>query len=125
MIINILQICFNWEYVYQVLTVTGGWNKGQDGEEEEEEEEDDGGDAGGAKKEKTEEKQSLKEKMQQMQDITLMVQNMLGMVAHIIESVANVFNFCVPFISWLGLFFVTIATLVLYYIPIRYACQNF
>ena len=42
------------------------------------------------------EKQSLKEKMQQMQEISLKVQTGLGMLAHILESVGNAFNFSVP-----------------------------
>merc|ERR1719400_1465614 len=98
-----------------VLSVTGGWNK----LEEDEEEEDDDEEAQEEKK-KEEEKKSLKEKMQQMQEITLMVQNILGLVAHILESVANVFNFCVPFISWLAFIVLAIVTIVLYFIPLRY-----
>ena len=39
------------------------------------------------------EKQSLKEKMQAMQEITLKVQIGVGMLAHILESVGNAFNF--------------------------------
>merc|ERR1719412_2559102 len=93
-----------------ILSVTGGWNKLEEDEEDEAVEE----------KKKEEEKKSLKEKMQQMQEITLMVQNILGMVAHIIESVANVFNFCVPFLSWLGFTVLCIATLILYHVPLRY-----
>merc|ERR1712109_133017 len=65
-------------------------------------------------------KKSLKEKMQAMQEITLMVQNGLGMLAHILESCANVFNFCVPFLSWLAFFVFAVVTLVLYHIPLRY-----
>ena len=98
-----------------MLSVTGGWNK----LEEDEEEEDDDEEAQEEKK-KEEEKKSLKEKMQQMQEITLMVQNILGLVAHILESVANVFNFCVPFISWLGFFVLSLATVILYNVPLRY-----
>jgi len=98
-----------------ILSITGGWNKLEEDEEEDDEEEEvqEG-------KKKEEEKTSLKEKMQQMQEITLMVQNVLGMVAHIIESVANVFNFCVPFISWLAFLVLTLVTVVLYNVPIRY-----
>ncbi len=66
------------------------------------------------------EKKSLKEKMQAMQEITLMVQNGLGMLAHVLESCANVFNFCVPFLSWLAFFVLALVTCVLYYVPLRY-----
>jgi hypothetical protein len=98
-----------------VRSVTGGWNKLEDEEEEEDEDEE----VLEVKKQE-EEKKSLKEKMQQMQEITLMVQNILGLVAHIIESVANVFNFCVPFLSWLGFTVLCIVTVVLYNVPLRY-----
>merc|ERR1711981_791604 len=46
-----------------VLSVTGGWNKFEDDDDDATDE-----------KKKDEEKKSLKEKMQQMQEITLMVQ---------------------------------------------------
>ncbi len=102
-----------------MLSVTGGWNKLEHDEEEEDDDEETM-----EEKKKEEEKKSLKEKMQQMQEITLMVQNILGLVAHILESVANVFNFCVPFLSWLGFVVLCIATVVLYYIPLRYEITN-
>lgn len=98
-----------------MLSVTGGWSA-LDGEFEEEEDDDDEGKSGG---DKEGEKKSLKEKMQAMQEITLMVQNGLGMLAHVLESCANVFNFCVPFLSWLAFIVLAIVTLVLYYIPLR------
>jgi len=54
-----------------------------------------------------------------MQEITLMVQNGLGMLAHVLESCANVFNFCVPYLSWLAFIVLFVVTIVLYYIPLR------
>ena len=101
-------------YHFKVLSVTGGWNKL---EADEEEEDDD--DEGEKEKKGEEEKKSLKEKMQQMQDITLMVQNVLGFIAHILECIGNVCNFCVPFVSWLAFVVLCIVTVVLYYIPLR------
>jgi len=65
------------------------------------------------------EKKSIKEKMQAMQEIALMVQTHLGFLAHVLESGQNVFNFSVPFISWLGFTVLSIVTLVLYFVPIR------
>ena len=59
--------------------------------------------------------------MQDMEKITLMVQNGLGALAHVLESVENIFNFRVPFLSWLAFIIIVIATIVLYFIPIRYA----
>ena len=65
------------------------------------------------------EKQSLKEKMQAMQEITLKVQIGVGMLAHILESVGNAFNFSVPFLSWLLFTVLSIVTVLLYYVPLR------
>ena len=87
------------------LTVTGGWNK----EAEDEEEEDD--DETGESKGDDGEKKSLKEKMQAMQEIALQIQvdiivlkqtekiiisgltlqKHLGFLAHVLESIKNVF----------------------------------
>ena len=47
------------------------------------------------------------------------VQNGLGKAAHILESIENVFNFSVPFLSWLGLFIFCVATVLLYNVPLR------
>ena len=59
-----------------------------------------------------------------MQDITLMVQNMLGLLAHVLESCGNVFNFSVPFLSWLAFVVLTIVSVLLYFVPLRYLCQK-
>merc|ERR1712012_1001756 len=88
------------------LTVTGGWNK--DLHEEEEAEEEEGG-VGESKSEEGE-KKSLKEKMQAMQDIALQIQKQLGFLAHVLESIKNVFNFSVPFLSWLAFVVIFIVT---------------
>ncbi len=58
--------------------------------------------------------------MQAMQDITLMVQNGLGTLAHVLESLGNVFNFSVPFLSCLAMFVFAIATILLYFVPLRF-----
>ena len=67
-----------------------------------------------------EQKKSLKEQYAAMQDIILKGQSILGMVAHILESCTNVFNFCVPFLSWLAFVVLFVATVILYHIPLRY-----
>ena len=95
------------------LTVTGGWNK--ETEEEEEVEDDDSGEAKGDDGEK----KSLKEKMQAMQEIALQIQKHLGFLAHVLESIKNVFNFSVPFLSWLAFVVILIVTIVLYFVPLR------
>jgi len=48
-----------------------------------------------------------------------MVQNGLGTLAHVLESVGNVFNFSVPFLSWLAMFIFIVATFLLYFVPLR------
>ena len=97
------------------LTLTGGWSKDHNEEDEEEEE-----DAGGENKSEEGEKKSLKEKMQAMQDIALQIQTHLGFLAHVMESIKNVFNFSVPFLSWLAFVVVFIITVVLYLVPLRW-----
>ncbi|KAG1658742.1 Multiple C2 and transmembrane domain-containing protein [Nymphon striatum] len=67
-----------------------------------------------------EEKKSLKDKLMAVQEVTAMVQNILGEIASMGESVKNTFNFTVPFLSWLLIVVLTIGTVVLYYVPIRY-----
>ena len=71
------------------------------------------------------EKKSLKEKMQAMQDIALQIQKQLGFLAHVLESIKNVFNFSVPFLSWLAFVVVFIITIVLYFVPLRWNNQLF
>jgi len=73
----------------------------------------------GDEPEDKEEKKSLKEKLQAIQDVTAMVQNALGEVAGIAESVKNTFNFSVPFLSWLAIIILSIVAVFLYFIPCR------
>ena len=96
------------------LTVTAGWSKDPNDEDEEVEEE-----VPGDAKGEDGEKKSLKEKMQAMQDIALQIQGHLGFLAHVMESIKNVFNFSVPFLSWLAFIVVFIITIVLYFVPLR------
>ncbi|XP_050731196.1 multiple C2 and transmembrane domain-containing protein-like isoform X3 [Eriocheir sinensis] len=67
-----------------------------------------------------EEKKSLKERLQAIQEVTATVQNAIGAIASLFESVNNTFNFSVPFLSWLLIIVLFVGTFVLYYIPIRY-----
>jgi len=66
-----------------------------------------------------EEKKSLKEKLQAVQEVTLTVQHALGTIASLMESVKNTFNFSVPYLSYLAIFLLMVASLVLYAIPLR------
>ena len=67
-----------------------------------------------------EEKKTLKEKLQAVQDVTAMVQNALGQIAHLAEGVKNTFNFSVPFLSWLAIVVLLAVSVVLYFINLRY-----
>lgn len=67
-----------------------------------------------------EEKKTLKERLQVIQEVTATVQNAIGFIASICESCKNTFNFSVPFLSWLLIMVLMVGTVILYYIPIRY-----
>ena len=69
--------------------------------------------------ENKEEKMSLKERLQAVQDVTAMVQNALGEVAGMAESIKNTFNFSVPFLSWLAIILLLVVSIFLYFIPCR------
>ncbi|XP_076847528.1 multiple C2 and transmembrane domain-containing protein 2 isoform X2 [Brachyhypopomus gauderio] len=70
--------------------------------------------------EKESEKRGLMEKIHMVQEIVLTVQNVLDEVACIGERVKNTFNWSVPFLSTLACCVLFIATVTLYYIPLRY-----
>lgn len=47
------------------------------------------------------------------------------MVAHVLESLGNVFNFSVPFLSWMAFVIFCIVTVILYFVPLRYDLDLF
>ncbi|XP_059487628.1 multiple C2 and transmembrane domain-containing protein isoform X3 [Neocloeon triangulifer] len=67
-----------------------------------------------------EEKKSLKERLQAIQEVTQSVQNAIGYIASLGESIKNTFNFTVPYLSWLAIIMISTAVLVLYLVPLRY-----
>ncbi|XP_053994551.1 multiple C2 and transmembrane domain-containing protein isoform X5 [Hylaeus volcanicus] len=67
-----------------------------------------------------EEKKSLKERLQAIQEVTQTVQNSIGYIASLCERVKNLFNFTVPYLSYLAIMLVILAAAVLYFIPVRY-----
>ncbi|XP_058054608.1 multiple C2 and transmembrane domain-containing protein, partial [Anopheles bellator] len=66
-----------------------------------------------------EEKKTIKERLQAIQEVSQSVQNTIGFLASLGESVKNTFNFSVPELTWLTAFLLLIACLVLHYVPIR------
>ncbi|XP_047509895.1 multiple C2 and transmembrane domain-containing protein isoform X1 [Pieris napi] len=67
-----------------------------------------------------EEKKSLKERLQAIQEVTQTVQNAIGYVASLGEAVKNLMNFTVPYLSYLAIIMLAAAMLVLYMVPMRY-----
>ncbi|XP_011266477.1 multiple C2 and transmembrane domain-containing protein isoform X3 [Camponotus floridanus] len=67
-----------------------------------------------------EEKKSLKERLQAIQEVTQTVQNSIGYIASLCERVKNLFNFTIPYLSYLAIILVIAGAVVLYFIPIRY-----
>ncbi|XP_077271712.1 multiple C2 domain and transmembrane region protein isoform X5 [Temnothorax americanus] len=67
-----------------------------------------------------EEKKSLKERLQAIQEVTQTVQNSIGYIASLCEKVKNLFNFTIPYLSYLAMLMAIAAAVVLYFIPVRY-----
>ncbi|KAK7822164.1 hypothetical protein U0070_000728 [Myodes glareolus] len=70
--------------------------------------------------EKESEKKGLIERIYMVQDIVSTVQNILEEVASFGERIKNMFNWTVPFLSLLACLILAIATVALYFIPLRY-----
>ncbi|KAG6461660.1 hypothetical protein O3G_MSEX012768 [Manduca sexta] len=75
-----------------------------------------------SKKDK-EEKTSLRDKINNLQEMIQSVQNFLGKAAALFERIKNLFNFTVPFLSFLAIFFILVIGFVMYMIPLRYICM--
>ncbi|XP_014486468.1 PREDICTED: multiple C2 and transmembrane domain-containing protein 1 isoform X3 [Dinoponera quadriceps] len=67
-----------------------------------------------------EEKKSLKERLQAIQEVTQTVQNSIGYIASLCEKVKNLFNFTIPYLSYLAMILAIMGAVVLYFIPVRY-----
>ncbi|XP_076679201.1 multiple C2 domain and transmembrane region protein isoform X5 [Andrena cerasifolii] len=67
-----------------------------------------------------EEKKSLKERLQAIQEVTQTVQNSIGYIASLCERVKNLFNFTVPYLSYVAIILTILAVAVLYLIPTRF-----
>ncbi|KAF4518390.1 hypothetical protein B566_EDAN010482 [Ephemera danica] len=99
---------------YIVTSLTGGWTARDEEEEPLGEDDDDEED-----KDK-EEKKSLKERLQAIQEVTQTVQNSIGYIASLGESIKNTFNFTVPYLSWLAICLLAVGAAVLYLVPMRF-----
>ncbi|NXK10862.1 MCTP1 protein, partial [Herpetotheres cachinnans] len=80
---------------------------------EDEEEEDDRDD-------KDSEKKGFMNRLYAIQEVCVSVQNILDEVASFGERIKNTFNWTVPFLSWLAIVALSVFTVILYFIPLRY-----
>jgi len=105
-----------------VVHIAGNLMKDKDEDEYVDEEDDDEEEEKDKQKssKKDEEKKGFKEKLQQIQEICLQVQEGMDMAASGGERVKNTFNWTVPWLSWLAIVLLSIGTVVLYFVPIRY-----
>uniref|UniRef100_A0A669D070 Multiple C2 and transmembrane domain containing 1 n=1 Tax=Oreochromis niloticus TaxID=8128 RepID=A0A669D070_ORENI len=69
---------------------------------------------------KEEKPKGFMDKLYAIQDVFISVQNALDEVASFGERVKNTFNWTVPFLSWLAITALCLATFLLYLIPLRY-----
>ncbi|XP_049573017.1 multiple C2 and transmembrane domain-containing protein 2 [Syngnathus scovelli] len=70
--------------------------------------------------EKESERRGLMEKIHMVQDIVISLQTFLDEVANFGERIKNTFNWSEPFLSSLALLLFSTATVLTYYIPMRY-----
>lgn len=66
-----------------------------------------------------EEKKTIKERLQAIQEVSQTVQNTIGFLASLGESVKNTFNYSVPELTWLAALLLFLAMIVLHFVPIR------
>ncbi|XP_053084803.1 multiple C2 and transmembrane domain-containing protein 1 isoform X3 [Pangasianodon hypophthalmus] len=69
---------------------------------------------------KDSERKGFMNKLYAIQDVCISVQSALDEVASYGERIKNTFNWTVPFLSWLAIVALCVATLVVYFIPLRY-----
>ncbi|CAM4517816.1 unnamed protein product [Leuciscus chuanchicus] len=70
--------------------------------------------------EKESERKGLMEKIHMVQEIVITVQNLLEEIACFGERIKNTFNWSVPFLSNLAFVVLVMATVITYFIPVRY-----
>lgn len=63
---------------------------------------------------------TLKDRLSAIQDTLAMVQNTMDFIACLLERIKNTFNFTQPYLSILAIVVLTIATILLYIIPLRW-----
>ncbi|XP_045766213.1 multiple C2 and transmembrane domain-containing protein-like [Maniola jurtina] len=76
-----------------------------------------------AKNEKEDKNSSIMQKINSIQEIIQSIQNIIGKLASTGESIKNLFNFTVPFVSFLAIFLILVIAFVMYLIPFNYICM--
>ncbi|XP_075978755.1 multiple C2 and transmembrane domain-containing protein-like [Anticarsia gemmatalis] len=69
---------------------------------------------------KEEKNQTLRQKINSLQEMVQTVQNFIGEFANLGESIKNLFNFTVPFLSCFAIFLIAVIAFVMFMIPIKY-----
>ncbi|CAF1029366.1 unnamed protein product, partial [Brachionus calyciflorus] len=70
--------------------------------------------------ESKEPKKSFRERLNEIQEICLKVQETLDYIASLGERIINTFLFTTPWLSWLAIIVLIIISIILYIIPVRY-----
>uniref|UniRef100_A0AC34PVI5 Multiple C2 domain-containing protein n=1 Tax=Panagrolaimus sp. JU765 TaxID=591449 RepID=A0AC34PVI5_9BILA len=70
--------------------------------------------------EQTEKSSGFIDRFQAVQDILQVIQLQLDYIASLLERFRNTFNFTVPYLSYLAIFVLIVAAIVLYYVPFRW-----
>ncbi|KAM6289450.1 multiple C2 and transmembrane domain-containing protein 1 [Aegotheles albertisi] len=109
-----LLLLLAWNYL---LIISGKDNRQHDtvveDMREDEEEEDDRDD-------KDSERKGFMYRLYAIQEVCVTVQNILDDVASFGERIKNTFNWTVPFLSWLAVVALSVFTIILYFVPLRY-----
>ncbi|XP_071503823.1 multiple C2 and transmembrane domain-containing protein 1-like [Diadema antillarum] len=111
---------FAWKYVEQWILSSYSRPPDEDDYDDSEEDEEEAEDKDKKKEKKTESKKSFKEKLQAIERVCQTIQNTLDQVACLGERIKNTFNFTVPWLSFLAIIVLIVATIILYFIPLRY-----
>ncbi|KPP77088.1 hypothetical protein Z043_103516 [Scleropages formosus] len=105
-----LLLLIAWNY-FQVASGKVSYNHDLDHMDLGDDEEDD---------EKESERRGLMEKIHMIQEIVVTVQSLLEEIACFGERIKNTFNWSVPFLSSLACLVLFVATVIAYFIPLRY-----
>ncbi|XP_034727110.1 multiple C2 and transmembrane domain-containing protein 2-like isoform X2 [Etheostoma cragini] len=121
--LGFLVTVWNWEFymlpLFLVLLVSWNYLQIQSGRVSQDLDSMDMGDED-EDDEKESERRGLMEKIHMVQETIISLQNLLDSIACFGERIKNTFNWSVPFLSSLAFLVFVIATILTYYIPVRY-----